>query len=131
GRGSGSQPAGPGPQGEGQGGCRLGLGARGVVDVRRRARLTERALVLQRVVYAGLDSLRLVLAPDLCACLHAVKGQNPQLYLRSPDLATLSATEAFTLFSGLRDLLDTPDVGASGRSVAGYTTGARATWGEG
>jgi hypothetical protein len=92
--------------------------------------LTERALVLQRVVYAGLDSLRLVLAPDLCACLHAVKGQNPQLYLRSPDLATLSATEAFTLFSGLRDLLDTPNVGESGRSIAGYTTVARATSGE-
>ena len=92
--------------------------------------MTERALVLQRVVYSGLDALRLVLAPDLCACLHAVRGQNPQLYLRSPDLSALSATEAFTLFSGLRDLLDTPDIGESGRAVAGYTTIARATSGE-
>jgi len=92
--------------------------------------VTERALVLQRVVYAGLDALRLVLAPDLCACLHEVKGESPQLYLRSPDLSTLSATEAFTLFGGLRDLLAATDVDASGGSVAGYTTVARATSGD-
>ena len=92
--------------------------------------MTERALVLQRVVYAGLDALRLVLAPDLCACLYAAKGQSPQLYLRAPDLATLSATEAFTLFGGLRDLLELPDVSEAGATVAGYTTIARATSGD-
>ena len=64
--------------------------------------MTERALVLQRVVYAGLDALRLVLAPDLCACLHAGATDSPQLYLRAPELSSLSATEAFTLFSALR-----------------------------
>ena len=93
--------------------------------------MTERALVLQRVVYAGLDALRLVLAPDLCACLHEVKGQSPQLYLRSPDLSTLSATEAFTLFGALRDLLMTSaDLGESGATVTGYTTVALATSGD-
>jgi hypothetical protein len=98
--------------------------------VRRQAGLTERALVLQRVVYAGLDALRLVLAPDLCACVHAGMAESPQLYLRAPDLSSLSATEAFTLFSGLRDLLEAGDIAASGRTVAGYTAVVRATSGE-
>src|SRR5579871_3523183 len=92
--------------------------------------VTERALVQQRVVYAGLDALRLVLAPDLCACLYEARGQSPQLYLRAPDLAALTATEAFTLFGGLRDLLELKDVNEAGRSVAGYTTIARATSGD-
>ena len=92
--------------------------------------MTERALVLQRVVYAGLDALRLVLAPDLCACLHSRAGESPQLYLRSPDLASLSATEAFTLFSGLRDLLEATEPNESGRTVAGYTAVVRARSGE-
>jgi hypothetical protein len=96
----------------------------------RRAGLTERALVLQRVVYAGLDALRLVLAPDLCACLHAGATESPQLYLRSPDLSSLSATEAFTLFSGLRDLLEADEPATTGRTVAGYTAVVRATSGQ-
>ena len=97
---------------------------------RRAAGLTERALVLQRVVYAGLDALRLVLAPDLCACLHAGATESPQLYLRSPELSSLSATEAFTLFSALRDLLYADDVAASPQTVAGYTAVVRSTAGQ-
>jgi hypothetical protein len=92
--------------------------------------VAERALIQQRVVYAGLDALRLVLAPDLCACLYDGSGQSPQLYLRAPELGALSATEAFTLFGGLRDLLDLPDVSQAGSTVAGYTTITRATSGE-
>jgi hypothetical protein len=92
--------------------------------------VTERALVQQRVVYAGLDALRLVLAPDLCACLYSGRGQSPQLYLRAPELATLSATEAFTLFGGLRDLLEATDISDAGGTVAGYTAITRATSGE-
>jgi len=92
--------------------------------------LTERALVLQRVVYAGLDALRLVLAPDLCACLHAGATDSPQLYLRAPELSSLSATEAFTLFSALRDLLYADDVAASPQTVAGYTAVVRSTAGQ-
>jgi len=91
--------------------------------------MTERALVQQRVVYAGLDALRLVLAPDLCACLYAGAGQSPQLYLRAPELSTLTATEAFTLFGALRDLLELNDLSEAG-SVAGYTAISRATSGE-
>ena len=96
----------------------------------RAAGLTERALILQRVVYAGLDALRLVLAPDLCACLHAGTTESPQLYLRSPDLSSLSATEAFTLFSALRDLLYTDDLDPSAQTVAGYTAIVRSTAGQ-
>jgi hypothetical protein len=92
--------------------------------------MTERALIQQRVVYAGLDALRLVLAPDLCACLYDGAGQSPQLYLRTPELSTLTATEAFTLFGGLRDLLELRDLSEAGGTVAGYTAITRATSGE-
>jgi hypothetical protein len=70
------------------------------------------ALVVQEVAYAGLDALRAALPLDLCAYLHSITGEGPQLYLRAPDLSTMDASHAFDLFSSLRDALgvESPDV---------------------
>jgi hypothetical protein len=90
---------------------------------------TETGLLVQRVVYAGLDALRSVLSLDLCACVHVANGFGPQLYLRAPDLSALDATEAFTLFSALRDLLDRPESEVGPVTVTGFTAVSQSTSG--
>ena len=90
---------------------------------------SETGLLVQRVVYAGLDALRSVLSLELCACIHVASGFGPQLYLRAPDLSALDATEAFTLFSALRDLLEQPERDVSTVTVSGFTAMTRATAG--
>jgi hypothetical protein len=71
-------------------------------------------LLVQDVVYAGLDALAAVVPLDLCAYLHSTDDSGPQLYLRRPSLASMEANEAFHLFANLRDLLaaDLPEEGA-------------------
>lgn len=66
----------------------------------------ERELVVQTLAYAALDALRFALPLDLCAYLHVVEGDGPQLYLRTPDLSTMSAAQAFDVFTALRDTVD-------------------------
>ena len=61
---------------------------------------------IQRIVYAGLDALRAFTPLDLCAYVHAASGFGPQLYLRAPDLSSMDAGEAFTLFTALQDMLE-------------------------
>ena len=90
---------------------------------------TETGLLVQRVVYAGLDALGSVLALDLCACVHVSDGFGPQLYLRTPSLQELDASDAFTLFSALRDLLDGPTPAAGNVDIAGYSGVARSSSG--
>ena len=90
---------------------------------------SETGLLVQRVVYAGLDALRSVLSLDLCACVHVADGFGPQLYLRAPDLSALDATEAFTLFSALRDLLDQPEGEVRTIAVSDFTATSRSTTG--
>jgi hypothetical protein len=70
-----------------------------------------------------------VLSLDLCACVHVANGFGPQLYLRAPDLSALDATEAFTLFSALRDLLDQPAGEEATVSVSGFNALSRSTSG--
>jgi hypothetical protein len=90
---------------------------------------SETGLLVQRVVYAGLDALRSVLSLDLCACVHVANGFGPQLYLRAPDLSALDSTQAFTLFSALRDLLEQQEDEAGTVVVSGFTALARSTEG--
>jgi hypothetical protein len=80
----------------------------------------EPGIVVQDVVYAGLDALRAVIPLELCAYLHAVAGFGPQLYLRSPDLSTMDAGEAFDVFTALRDALDSAEGDDWPLEVAGY-----------
>ncbi len=88
--------------------------------------MTEPALLAQRVVYAGLDAIGSVLLADLLACLHGVEGGTPQLYLRSPSLASLTSTDAFALFSDLRDLMKAHEVPGPVK-LPGFTAYAYAT----
>jgi len=91
----------------------------------------EVGLLVQQVAYAGLDALRAALPLDLCAYLHTTADAGPQLYLRAPDLSTLDATEAFNLFSALRDTLDNQETEGAATQVSGFhsftvvTTGVR------
>jgi hypothetical protein len=63
-------------------------------------------LVVQDVIYAGLDSLLAAMPLDLCAYLHLTEGSGPQLYLRTPDLSSMDANECFALFGALRDAIE-------------------------
>jgi hypothetical protein len=90
--------------------------------------MTERGLLTQQALYAGLDALRSVLLTDLAACIHVVEDSPAQLYLRQPALGDMNAADAIKLYEQLRHLLDrhpTPrlvDVG--GRSACACVTGA-------
>lgn len=66
----------------------------------------DRALVVQDLAYAALDALRATERVDLCAYLHILDGDGPQLYLRAPDLASMTAAQAFDVFTALRDAVD-------------------------
>jgi hypothetical protein len=66
---------------------------------------SELGLLIQDTVYAGLDALRASIPLDLCAYLHVAHDSGPQLYLRSPELSSMDANEAFELFGALRDTL--------------------------
>ncbi len=57
---------------------------------------------------------------DLCAYLHAAGDLGPQLYLSRPSLAEMDATEAFNLFSALRDTLEDEHDGDEIILLGGY-----------
>jgi hypothetical protein len=67
------------------------------------------------LAYAALDAMRLAMPLDLCAYLHVVDGEGPQLYLRAPDLSAMTPTEAFDVFVAMREALD----GDGGRCLLG------------
>jgi hypothetical protein len=90
---------------------------------------SEPGLLVQDMVYAGLDALRAVVPLDLCAYLHASSGFGPQLYLRAPDLSSMDATQAFDLFTTLRDALDDDRAGDRPFEVAGFDAVAMPTAG--
>lgn len=79
----------------------------------------DRALVVQDLAYAALDALRATEAVDLCAYLHILDGEGPQLYLRAPDLASMTAAQAFDVFTALRDAVDTAESGTATRCRIG------------
>jgi hypothetical protein len=81
---------------------------------------TETGLVIQDLVYSGLDALASALQLELCAYLHAAGDLGPQLYLSRPSLAEMDATEAFNLFSALRDTLEDEHDGDEIILLGGY-----------
>ena len=80
----------------------------------------DAGMVVQDVVYAGLEAMRAAVPLDLCAYLHATEDQGPQLFLGAPDLASIDPTEAFSLFSALRDALHDPHEGDETILLGGY-----------
>jgi hypothetical protein len=81
---------------------------------------SDPGLMLQDIVYAGLEAMRIAIPLDLCAYLHAAEDQGPQLFLGTPDLASVDPTEAFSLFSALRDALQDPHEGDETMLLGGY-----------
>jgi hypothetical protein len=77
-------------------------------------------LVIQDVIYAGLDALLAAMPLDLCAYLHLAEGTGPQLYLRTPDLSSMDANECFALFGALRDALDANEQDDTPLDVRGF-----------
>lgn len=69
-------------------------------------RPNDPGLLVQELIYAGLDAMRSVSTLDLCAYLHLSDDGGPQLFLAAPALASVDPTEAFTLFTALRDTLE-------------------------
>ena len=80
----------------------------------------DAGMVVQDVVYAGLEAMRSAVPLDLCAYLHATEDQGPQLFLGAPDLASIDPTEAFSLFTALRDALHDPHEGDETMLLGGY-----------
>jgi hypothetical protein len=81
---------------------------------------SDLGLVIQDVIYAGLDALLAAMPLDLCAYLHLAEGTGPQLYLRTPDLSSMDANECFALFSALRDALDANEEDDTPVEVRGF-----------
>jgi hypothetical protein len=77
-------------------------------------------LVIQDVIYAGLDALLAAIPLELCAYLHLAEGAGPQLYLRTPDLSSMDANECFALFGALRDALDANEPNDRPLEVRGF-----------
>ncbi|HVL90966.1 MAG TPA: hypothetical protein VM841_12105 [Actinomycetota bacterium] len=63
----------------------------------------DAGMLVQDIVYAGLEALRSAVALDLAAYLHEAPDQGPQLFLGAPTLAEIEPTAAFNLFAALRD----------------------------
>jgi hypothetical protein len=80
----------------------------------------DAGLIVQDVVYAGLEAMRAAVPLDLCAYLHATEDQGPQLFLCAPDLASIEPGEAFSLFTALRDALHDPHEGDETMLLGGY-----------
>jgi len=80
----------------------------------------DAGLIVQDVVYAGLEAMRAAVPLDLCAYLHATDDQGPQLFLGAPDLASIEPTEAFSLFNALRDALHDPHEGDETMLLGGF-----------
>jgi len=89
----------------------------------------EAGVVVQDIVYAGLEAMGAAIPLDLCAYLHATDDQGPQLFLGAPDLASIEPTEAFSLFTALRDALQDPHEGDETMLLGGYLAIALSTEG--
>jgi hypothetical protein len=91
---------------------------------------SEAGLLIQEVVYSGLEAITSVIPLDFCAYLHATGDLGPQLYLTKPTLAEMDATEAFNLFSALRDTLQDDHEGDETILLGGYLAVAVSTRGK-
>jgi hypothetical protein len=91
---------------------------------------TERGLLHQELIYAGLDAIRAALLVDLCAYLFEARDQGPQLFMVAPDLGSIQPTEAFNLFTALRDAMQSEQADDD-LDLAGYTARGLPTAGQG
>ena len=84
-------------------------------------------LLVQTIVYAGLEALRAAVPLDLAAYLHETPDQGPQLFLGAPTLADIDPTAAFNLFAALRGGLgsqrDGEELDVPGYRAIAITTG--------
>lgn len=92
-------------------------------------RTDEAGVLAQELVYAGLEALAAVTPLDLCAYLHVAADEGPQLFLKAPSLSTVDPTEAFTLFTALRDALDSEHPEEHPVPIAGHAALAVRTHG--
>jgi hypothetical protein len=90
---------------------------------------TDPGLLMQDLVYAGLEVLRTAVDAELCAYLHASDEHGPQLYLAAPDLGSTDPTEAFNLFTSFRDALDDEHAGDETFLIGTYVAVAVTTVG--
>jgi hypothetical protein len=81
----------------------------------------DTGLLIQELVYAGLESLRVVMPLDLCAYLHATDDRGPQLFLATPDLSSIDPNQAFNLFNELRDAMERSTGSESRLSIGSYS----------
>jgi len=93
------------------------------------AKQSETGLVIQDLVYGGLEAIGAAMPLELCAYLHAAGDLGPQLYLSKPSLAEMDATEAFNLFSALRDTLQDDHEGDETILLGGFFAHAVSTRG--
>lgn len=91
----------------------------------------DAALVLQDLIYGGLELLKTAAGADLCAYLHTSDDHGPQLYLAAPELGATDPAEAFTLFTALRDALDDDHEGDEAFLISSYVAVAITTAGPG
>jgi hypothetical protein len=89
----------------------------------------DAGLVVQELVYAGLEALQGALSLDLCAYLHEAEGQGAQLFLGTPDLSAIAPADAFRLFSALRDALEDDHAGDETFLIADFLAVAVTTRG--
>jgi hypothetical protein len=81
---------------------------------------TDRGLLHQELVYAGLDAIKTAIPVELCAYLYESSDQGPQLFMVAPDLGSIGPTEAFNLFTALRDTLKEEHGGEADIDLSGY-----------
>jgi hypothetical protein len=80
----------------------LGRGLAALIPTAERSEreaLNPEERVLHSLVHAGLDQLEGTTPLDLSAYLHLPRYDEPTLYLRKPELGTLTPTRAYRLFS--------------------------------
>jgi hypothetical protein len=60
---------------------------------------------VHELMLAGLEAIRAAMPAALCAYVHAVAGEAPQLIMAAPEMSEIDPTEAFNLFAAFRDVL--------------------------
>jgi hypothetical protein len=73
------------------------------------------------LIYGGLEALRAAMPLGLCAYIHEVGDDAPLLYMAIPRMEDVDPSEAFGLFTALREALDRGPSASGPLDVAGFT----------
>jgi hypothetical protein len=84
-------------------------------------------LLLQRLLYAGLDAIQASVPVELAACLHRVGDEEAQLYVRAPELTTLNLAQTVEITAALREIGEHPELQEATLEVGGYEARALVT----